>query len=147
MVKLGVCDAGAMYPDLNRYCNIVPFESHRVKLSIDAASSWAKDHPFEAREALDPYINATLLAFPPALDSHRYIMSMGPMHPDYHGSVYCTHTDPAVVHSAVQCIGWDAPVSSGFGCGGAWCGHFTGLYTRYAAPFVLALLLLFDCVC
>ena len=91
-----------MYPDLNRYCNIVPFESHRVKLSIDAASSWAKDHgPFEAQEAPDPYVNATLLAFPPALDSHRYIMSMGPMHPDYHGSVYCRHTRRPC--SAVQC--------------------------------------------
>lgn len=93
MVGMGLANAGAAYPDLNRYSNIVPYDSHRFKLggvavavAVGAGGSAASGvgGMFGGKAACAVpaphlYINATLIEFPttignPPLETRHYIM-------------------------------------------------------------------------
>lgn len=94
MVGMGLANAGAAYPDLNRYSNIVPYDSHRFKLGDGVAVAVAVGAGGSAASGVGGmfggkaacavpaphlYINATLIEFPttignPPLETRHYIM-------------------------------------------------------------------------
>jgi len=64
MVKNRLCEAAVQHSAENRYCNLFPFDEHRVKLT-------GLSHD---------YINASWVSMP-GLTKHKFILTMGPLHP------------------------------------------------------------------
>ena len=63
-VSNGLCEAATKHVAENRYCNLFPFDEHRVKLT-----------------GLDSdYVNASWVSMPGV--KHKFILTMAPLHPD-----------------------------------------------------------------
>ena len=61
----GLCEAAVKNSEKNRYCNLYPFDSERVKLQVPKDKS--------------DYINASWIKIPGV--ETRFILTMAPLHP------------------------------------------------------------------
>jgi len=74
MVRQGLCQAAVKHKEENRYCNLFPYDAHRVVLKGE-----------------NDYINASWVTLPGVQD--RLILTMGPLHPDSYSSKKRTDWD------------------------------------------------------
>lgn len=76
MVAKGLCEKACQNPKKNRYCNLFPFDEQIVSLQDP-----------------DQYINASWIDLKPWVQNRKFIITMGPMHPESYGSKSRTDFD------------------------------------------------------